>query len=381
MEGPVAPGQLNSLRFELATTQHDAALRQLLRDNPIAGRISLSFEREPSFFGAASIEGPEHQTIVAVENQRVVCAGSISTRNRFINGHPMRVGYLGGLRLDSSCRHRISILRGGYDKFRELHEQGGPPIYLTSIVADNLPARRLLERGLKGMPTYRFLGEFVTLIITRRSQVFTVATQPIRRKLRARGWRVAYGDEHPRHLRDAVQLLHTELSKYQFAPVWDENELHIPDFRLITTQQDEPVACASIWDQRTIKQTVVRGYSSPLRWLRPLYNFGALSFSRPRLPAVGRAISSAYIAHLASDPSESSLAEWLILLLHGTARTRKIDYLTIGFDARDPRLERLRHAFKPREYVSRLYAVHWDDGADLVASLDDRLLAPEVALL
>jgi hypothetical protein len=32
-----------------------------------------------------------------------------------------------------------------------------------------------------------------------------------------------------------------------------------------------------------------------------------------------------------------------------------------------------------REYVSRLYAVHWDDGG--VAELDGRLLASEVALL
>ena len=28
-------------------------------------------------------------------------------------------------------------------------------LYLTSIAADNLPARRLLERGLPDMPTYR----------------------------------------------------------------------------------------------------------------------------------------------------------------------------------------------------------------------------------
>jgi hypothetical protein len=72
----------------------------------------------------------------------------------------------------------------------------------------------------------------------------------------------------------------------------------------------------------------------------------------------------------------------LVDLLHGPAHTRGIDYLTLGFDARDGRLAHLRTVFRPREYRSRLYAVHWDDeGAALARGLDGRLLAPEVALL
>ena len=73
--------------------------------------------------------------------------------------------------------------------------------------------------------------------------------------------------------------------------------------------------------------------------------------------------------------------ETLIRLFQAFARVRGIDYVTLGFDARDPRLAHLRRAFRPREYVSRLYAVHWDDGADLAGQLDERLLAPEGALL
>ena len=39
---------------------------------------------------------------------------------------------------------------------------------------------------------------------------------------------------------------------------------------------------------------------------------------------------------------------------------------------RDPRLPILRRRFHAREYVSRLYVVHWDDGAELARSLDKR---------
>jgi hypothetical protein len=82
----------------LATSEDDAQLRRLLRENAISGSISVTLEREPSFFGAAAVEGREHQTVVALEQDRIVAAGSISARHRFINGQPMRVGYLGALR-------------------------------------------------------------------------------------------------------------------------------------------------------------------------------------------------------------------------------------------------------------------------------------------
>jgi hypothetical protein len=370
----------NAVRFEVASTGHDAALRHLLRENPMPGQISLSLEREPSYFSAAAIEGPEHQTIIATEGNRVLCAGSISSRLRFINGAPLRVGYLGGLRMDASCRGRTSVIRRGYELFRQLHEKDGPPIYLTSIIADNLAARRLLERGLKGMPTYRFLGEFVTLVIRRRHRGdFYKPTGLVRRRLREKGLRLVYGSDQ--QTVDIVDLLNRDHQQYQFGPVWSANELQPQEFRIAYSQEGMPVACAAIWDQRAIKQTVVRGYSNRMRWTRPLINLGAALLGRPRLPRVGQAIQHAFVSQLAVSAAQPKIAEWLILLLHGLAHTRKIDYLTIGFDARDPRLAHLRKVFRPREYISRLYTVFWDDGAELARGLDDRLLAPEVGLL
>jgi hypothetical protein len=96
---------------------------------------------------------------------------------------------------------------------------------------------------------------------------------------------------------------------------------------------------------------------------------------------VGQALASAFVSHVASKADQGDLIEQLIWLLHGPGHTRNIDYFTIAFDARDPRLPIIRKRFHAREYVSRLYAVHWDDGADLARSLDDRLLGPEVATL
>jgi hypothetical protein len=73
----------------LATSEDDRQLRRLLRENAISGSISVTLEREPSFFGAAAVEGRAHQTVVALEQNRIVAAGSISARHRFINGRPI----------------------------------------------------------------------------------------------------------------------------------------------------------------------------------------------------------------------------------------------------------------------------------------------------
>jgi hypothetical protein len=368
------------VRFELATPEHDAPLRRLLRENPLTGAISLSPEREPSFFQAAALEGSEHQTIIAIDRDRIVCAGSISARQRYVNGEPMRVGYLSALRLDASCRGHASIIRRGYDLFRQLHQQNGPPIYLTSIIADNLPARRLLEKGLRGMPTYRFLGEWVTTVIRRRRRSrFHQPTANARREFVKWGLEPANGAQQ--RSADIIELLNNDHRQYQFAPVWRAGEIQPENFRIAYAADGTPAACAAIWDQRAIKQTVVRGYANHLKWTRPLINLGATLLGWPRLPRPGTPISHAFISHLAVSRDRPQIAEHLIHSLNGPAHTHKIDYLTLGFDSRDPRLAHIRKIFRPREYISRLYAVHWEDGAALARTIDNRLLAPEVALL
>jgi hypothetical protein len=342
------------------------------------GRITLSLEREPSYFAAAALEGTDHRTIVAVEDDRVICAGSVSTRERYVNGQPARVGYLGGLRLDAAARGRIGVLRRGYEFFRQLHEVfNGPPLYLTAIIDDNLPARRLLERGLPGMPVYRPLGRLITLAI------------PCRRHLNRQTGKVTHGQDI--NVPELIELLNRHLSQDQFSPVWRTEDLGgstdhpapaVTDFRAISSRDGRLIACATLWDQRAIKQTVVRAYSPALRRLRPFINISASLFGYPRLPAVGQAISHAFASHLAAAPDRPEHAEWLIRALCESAHARGIEYLTVAFDSRDPRLPHLRNTFLPREYASRLYAVHWPDGNDAAAKLDPNpLLVPEVALL
>ena len=46
---------MSRYRFDLATEADDAALRRVLADTPMPGRIAVSFRREPSYFAAGRL--------------------------------------------------------------------------------------------------------------------------------------------------------------------------------------------------------------------------------------------------------------------------------------------------------------------------------------
>lgn len=333
------------------------------------GAISLSLEREPDYFADADQPGETKQTIVAHESGRIVCVGNCTTRLRFVNGQPRRVGYLGGLRLDATVAGRFDILRRGYEFFRELQTSAPADFYFSSIAADNHRARNVLERNVKGMPRYEFLGEFITLLIgapspaSARSRTQLRPADPVRR-----------APQLAPRLNDFNQ-------HHQFAPHWTTAQLdslvhlglHIEDF-LASTEPDGKLT-AAIWDQRSFKQTVIRSYAPWLVLLRPAINLAARFTGKPGLPAVGNALSHAFVSHLATADLN------FLNRLRNRATERGIEWLTLGFAANDPRLQHIRQDLRCCEYRSRLYLVRWPGLGSAAAELDHRILAPEVALL
>jgi hypothetical protein len=356
--------------FAVATSADDVELRRLLRENPTRGQISLSFEREPDYFSDAHLPGEVKQTIIAREHGRIACMGSCAVRQRFVNGQPRRVGYLGGLRLDSAFAGRFDILRRGYAFLREIESESPADFYFTSIAADNERARRFLERGVAGMPRYEFIGDFVTLLV-----------RPTKRSPAVSEWRSASGIAE-----ECVSRVNDHNRPYHFSPVWSVEELvaletlGIQD-SVVLEAQGRIVASAALWDQRNYKQTVIRGYSSFLATARPAINLGARLFGQPKLPAVGAILANAFVSHLVIDWEQPKALIKLITLLSRGAAQRGIDMLTLGFAGNDPPLAMVRANFRRREYLTRLYLVSWPGIGGSVSQLDNRIIAPEVALL
>lgn len=364
------PGQ-----FIVATQEHDEFLRKLLRDNPMPGPIQISLEREPHYFAGAGIDGVESKTIVAFENGHAVCIGSASARDRFLNGVATRVGYLGGLRLDNSHRGRASVLLRAYQAFRELHRAHSDPpcVYLSSILARNLPAIRFLERNLPEMPTYTRLGDLHAVMITTRRRGATLPT----------GCR--FSTARTNDLAAIANFLNQQNAQYQFAPCWTVEAIQsctglIPsDFHMIHDNAGRLIACGAIWDQRPVRQAVIRGYSPRLRRLRPAINFAARLLRRPGLQEIGQVIPLAFASHVAAATPQAQVA--ILKSLRRAAFERGIRSLNTSFDSRDPRLGLIRDHFRVSEYVSRLYVVRWEDGDATADILDNRLLNPDVSLL
>ena len=374
MAGATVDGELTAhaasrVRFEVAGPEHDAAIRRLLRESAMHGDITITREREPSYFAGTNIAGAEDETIVASERNEVIGIANCSVRRRYVNGEPRRVGYLGELRLSRSVQGRFDVLRRGFQFYAKGHQHNPAEIYFTSISADNERSLRFLERGLPGMPRYEFLTEFVALLMP--VQVQSPGVQ----------------ESVELNLNAIVDCLNANARQCQFAAHWSVDEIESleqwgisrTDFYTVSDGH-RIVSCAVLWDQRAFKQTVVRAYSGRMRMVRPLVNLFANTLRTVSLPPCGSSLSQAFFSPLASPPDDSECIE-LIKGALGGAAARGIEVLTVGFADADPRLAKVRRRFRCREYRTRLYRVRWPQFEDCVGSLDDRLVCPEVSLL
>jgi hypothetical protein len=360
MEGTIAPRKLtgprrSALRFTFATEADDPAIRRLLRENPIVGKIRLTFEREPDYFMAHGIVS-EDQTIVAFDEERLLCMGRCSIRECFLNGTPARVGYLSELRLDQKAQGRFDILRRGYKFFRDAYSDNPPELWFTSIAADNERSIRFLERRLPGMPLYTFLSEFVTALlpVPRRGNFASNST----------GIRFIPGSET---LVDRIaDFLNRNAAHHQLPTYWAADALlslnrlglRLENF-ILMMKGETLLSCAALWDQRSFRQIVIRGYSPQFGLLRPFLNAFSSLTGNPRLPKIGATLAQAFVSPLAI--SEPQFFAPLLQELRTLARRSGIDLLTLGFPLGDHCLKILRDHFHTREYHSRLYAVSWRD--------------------
>jgi hypothetical protein len=367
------------VRFELANAADEPALRRLLRETPLDGEISVSLECEPSINFASGIQGRRTEFIVARSGGHgaVVAMGSRHLTECYVNGARRPVGYLGQLRVLQEHRGQGALLRGGFAALRRCHADGEAPFYLTTIVADNDVARRVLEAGNPGFPTYRFIGNVITHVLAAR------------RAGRGPAGGIAAEAAGAGDVDEILACLARHGRSRQFAPCWPRDRLlsgvearglRIEDF-LVVRRQGRIAGCMACWDQRAFKQTVIRRYSPHLAWARPFGNLVAGLTGGQRLPAVGEKLAMAFASHLAVDDDDPRTFSALMNGVTLAAAARGLDYISLGLSDTDPLMAELGRGFQSRKYPSRVYLVHWEDGRDDVRAIDGRPLHLEVAIL
>jgi ribosomal protein S18 acetylase RimI-like enzyme len=365
--------------LELAKPADEPELRRLLRENPMDGEIRLSLEREPNFFLAAAIEGDRHQVVIArdADTRRVVGMGQCSVRTAYVNGQPTRVGYLHQLRVDRSYRGRGPTIARGHRELGKRGEECGAHLYFSMVVADNRPARRFLEAGAKCLPFYLPLEPFVTLAL------------PVKRVRRRRLSETTLERGSHRNLDEIVACLRRNGRRYQLASRWGREDLLSPartrglglrHFHL-ARRNGNVVGCLALWDQRSFKQTVIRGYGARLARFRPLVNLAARCRLAPTLPVPGEELRSAFISHVAVNDDDRGVFLDLLAEAYRTASNSQLDYLLVGFAARNELSSAVREAYPWREYTSLIYLVCWQQSNAAPILLDGRCPQPEIAVL
>jgi hypothetical protein len=328
--------------LRLATQADDATLREILRANGMRTWVDMAVAREPSFFAGAGLGGKEW-AVIAEEASQVVGMYTAAMRRVYLDGKPECLGYLGSLRVRSSHRHRIRHLRGGYASVRTLaHGAGTIPWWFTVIAAENSVARRLLERGVRGLPAYVRLGDYVTCAI------------PVARGRRAGMWRRAA----PAEFALIIAFHNARAARFDFAPQLDEELVrrvgHDNFFVLEVAGALRGVA--ALWDQRAFKQIIVNAYRPPIGALLPVYNLYARLARRIPLPRVGQALDQSFIAFLALD--DELLAERRTLLGDLLSHCQT-PVASLGLHAGNPLIETVA-AFKPVKYPACIYGVSFD---------------------
>ena len=294
-------------------------------------------------------------------------------RETFVDGAVTRLPYLGALRIAKSRRHRISVLRGGFEALRVQAERPGElPFALTSITSDNATARRLLTAGIPGLPCYSLAGEFSTFA------------------LRPRPCRIA-ANIAPARTEDLPMLaafLNRQNTHYQFSAHWSVDDLmalHRCGLRLenilLMRANGRIHGSIAVWDQMAFRQTVIQRYPDVVRRLRPLINVIAPLTGLPHLPQTGVALRQATFALLAVEDDDAHLFGALLAAALDQACARGLEVAMAGFaTARSWRHHLLKH-YRTMEYRTSLYLAHWPEAAPAVAALTPRMVHPELGLL
>lgn len=360
--------------FRKALTGDNKQLKATLRDNAMDSWVRLSFEREPSYFDGVDLMGKSCTVMACDENQLNSIVGMYSCEYLpvHVNGASDYVGYLGGLRVNQQYRHKVRILKSGFESIPHLVTiRGAAPFWFTSVASENTPARRLLEAGLKGMPVYSPLGEMETLVFnTRQGKLQGLLQQAVLEDVPA-----------------LVDFFNRQAAHYQFSPVltkeWllglsGDKGLTLGDFWLAKDGADIR-ACLAIWDQRAFKQTVSRGYRYPLNAFRGAYNLYAGATGRVKLLAVGKKLEQVFLSFVAFDNPEGTLP--LQIIKEGLARASEkgAEVGILGLSAENPLTAILKRTLRPSVYRTCIETVCLPTGLEPI--LNGSPPQPEVAVL
>ncbi|KAF1082660.1 MAG: hypothetical protein GQF41_1381 [Candidatus Rifleibacterium amylolyticum] len=352
----------------------DRQIRQLARQCKMpSSYIELDYQTEPSFFAALANYGYEHDLVLIQPDNPagLTGLGIRSVRRAYLGGCPADIGYLHHLRFHPSIRGG-SFLARGYREFRKVFAARPLKVTLTSILEDNAVARQLLEsnRAGSGMPTYRPVSRFLTLLIP--------LTGPGRRWPLRRRERVGNLGFAVRMLTDAD--LPALMSLFELAgrhndgmPAFAAEDfcggstsalagLQITDMVGVFAG-NELLGAIGIWNQQAYRQIVLSHLCPSLSVVRKLWNLGRGLWGECPIPLTGGRVNNVLLDPWVIVPGrEREIMPVLLKAATKEAKRRGALFAAFGVSANNPALAAVDTLFYI-SYWSIIYQVFWPETA------------------
>lgn len=364
---------INNVSYSVAGLDDVEDVEALLSQTDMPGWITLSYQCD--LVRAPKMSPNGHSQSVIGRDKSGVLAGMASRQvtSSFWAGKPAQIAWFSNLRLALDFRNRPSVLCRGFDMYRaSLHKPQDTPWYLASILSDNTAARRLLERGLAGFPTFRRLFGFQTLAFSAKR---VRPALPIRAAL-------------PEDASAIVSFLNQQNHTRPLAPVLERDEdfsagrypgLAVGDF-LVCEGGGEIIGVVALWDQVPFRRLVVANYAAGLSRLRLLINLVAPFTGLAKLPPQGEHLAMAYLSFFTVRGDDPKVAQSLFDAARTAAKRRGLSFVSTSFAEDDPLLLTLSKN-KHRAYPANIYGVTWSDDGALPDASCFSLSKIEIAML
>lgn len=305
------------MKIRKAAQADNAALLALARQAPMDAKLAVNIDRSPDYFSLAGLQGNDPAIFVAEKDGKLIGAVGISFRDVYFKGEKIRIGYIGGIKIDHTCGNSFVAFR--LMKHVAEYLSDTPVKFGVILVMGENRAMNALLSGRAGIPPFdRIAGYRVKYLFPCRFQ----------RSSHNYTCRHAIRSDIPR----LSELFRRFYDNYELAPRWNDRYLlslyKEPDYNLENTwlamNGEKIVAVVTLWDQSAFKNTVVSRYAGKYSLL-----YNALRPSK-LLPPAGRSLSEICIRHLVFDEKYPDVARYLLkwILKH---QTREYRFVRFGF--------------------------------------------------
>lgn len=319
-----------TLRF--ASPADDCGIREIFESGSFSGGLSVQYLR-PEPLASFAADGDEARILIIRDNEqgRIAAVGGAVVQSCFLGGKMTRCAYLTGLKIHSDYRKHIFFIARAYGFLGE-HLSDCACCY-TTILDDNAPVIRMMEKKRKNMPEYRYIGHYTTFCFNDAKNILPVECG------RTEG---------------LDKLTETYFSGFALAPADTAlRGLGDKQFYSLRGKDGEIIACCFAGDQRRTKQYRLSSYGGIFR---PLSHLPTSLLGYPSFPKEGEIIDHGVISFLYVRDSDPKLCRHF---LRTVAYMQKSSLLLWGAMDDHPLYEAMKTA-KAVRYGSRLYEVIFD---------------------